>query len=269
MGKGEKKGEGEKSFAALWGALVSSCDNRPFVTEHRLSRGLVLVLPGIEGASRYNRAIRNGLAAGGVDCAIEIRDWTVCGYLTFFYNLRAEQRNRAEAAKIARSIEAYQDAHPGSPVTLVGQSGGGAMAAWVAEAMSPGRKVDGVIVIAAALSPRYRLDRALAKSRRGIVSFYSPMDWLFLGVGTVIFGTADGSHVSAAGRVGFKTPPAGGTDGCYRRLFQVRWNAGMSRYRNLGGHTTSSTAPFVARYVGPLVRARTWDADNVGVDRSL
>ena len=247
---------------------MSGCGHKPFVTEARLSRGLVLVLPGIEGKSRYNRAIRDGLADGGVDCAIEIRDWTACGYLTFFYNLRAEKRNRAEAAKIARTIEEYQDAHPGRPVTLVGQSGGGAMVAWVAEAMGPGRKVDGVIMLAAALSPEYRLDKALAKSRRGIVSFYSPWDWVFLGVGTGIFGTSDGSHTSAAGRVGFNAPPGGGSDGCYGQLFQIKWNAEMIRHWNLGGHVTSGTSPFVARYVAQLVKADKWDADSVAAIRA-
>ena len=259
---------GKITVAALSVALVSGCGRKPFVTEDRLSRGLVLVLPGIEGKSVHNVAIRDGLAEGGVDCAIEIRDWTACGYLTFLYNLRAEKRNRAEAAKIARTIEKYQDDHPDRPVTLVGQSGGGAMVAWIAEAMGPDRKVDGVIMLAAALSPDYRLDKALAKSRRGIVSFYSPWDWVFLGVGTFVFGTSDGSHASAAGRVGFNLPTDGGTDGCYRQFFEVKWNAEMIRHWNLGGHVTSGSPRFVAHYVAPLVNADRWDADVVSSIRA-
>ena len=140
------------------------------------------------------------------------------------------------------------------------------MVAWVAEAMGPGRKVDGVIMLATALSPDYRLDKALAKSRRGIVSFYSPWDWVFLGVGTGVFGTSDGSHVSAAGRVGFSLPPGDESDACYQQLFQVKWNAAMIRHWNLGGHVTSGTSRFVAHYVAPLVNADKWDADVAGAE---
>ena len=43
-------------------------------TAERLQRGLVLVLPGVEGESCLNHSIARGLADGGVEAAIEIFD---------------------------------------------------------------------------------------------------------------------------------------------------------------------------------------------------
>jgi len=236
------------------------CSSEPYVTDERLDKGLVLVLTGIEGRGPLNKAIRKGLVDGGVDHAVEIVDWTVGWVVTGPYNLRAEGRNRRKAAEIAARIEAYHTSHPGRPVTLVGQSGGAAMTAFIAEALGDGAWVDGIVMLATALSPGYRLDGALAHSRRGIVSFHSRYDWFFLGVGTFIFGTSDGRHSQAAGRAGFHTPHDGdGPEG----LYQVAWHAGMGRKWNLGGHLTSSVAPYVATYVAPLVRRETWDEEFV------
>ena len=217
------------------------------------------MLPGIEGRSRYNRAIRDGLADGGVDYAIEIVDWTARGYLTALYNLRAEKRNRHKAAEIAGYIVAYQKAHPAGKVVLVGQSGGTAMAAWTAEALPDGCQVDGIVMLASALSPSYPLDAALSKSRRGIVSSYSPYDWFYCGMGTTLFGTSDGQHVPAAGKVGFQIPSGDVRNSPYGKLFQIRWRKAMVEDWNLGGHLTSGTRRFTARRIAPLVAASHWD----------
>lgn len=132
------------------------------------------------------------------------------------------------------------------------------MAAFVAEALGDGEQVDGIVMLAGALSPDYPLDKALAHSRRGIVNYYSRFDWWFLAVGTFVFGTSDGSHSQAAGRVGFAAPV--GPD----RLYQVAWHGRMLWKGNLGGHLTSSAAPYVAAYVAPVVKRNTWDAAFIG-----
>jgi pimeloyl-ACP methyl ester carboxylesterase len=145
-------------------------------------------------------------------------------------------------------------------VFLVGQSGGGAMAAWVAESMPRMEQVDGVIMLSASLSPQYMLDVALGRSKRGIVSFYSLNDWLLLGFGTTFIGTMDGEHTSSAGRTGFDRPtsvihpvPA------YDKLYQVPWKPQMAQAGNSGGHLGGGASDFVATYVAPLILAPEWN----------
>jgi len=249
---------------ALAVSLVSlaGCGNsQPYVSELRLQRGLVIVLPGIEGRSLFNEAICRGLDEGGVDWAIELYDWTSHVPLGFLINLRSERRNRGRAAAIAERIVRYQRNYPDRSVVLVGQSGGGAIAVWTCEAMLSDGKIDGVIILAAALSPEYPLATSLGNCRRGIVNFYSSGDVVLLWAGTIISGTMDGEHTSSAGRVGFTVPPAAFRPAGYDRLFQVPWRREMARRGNLGGHLTSGAAEFVAAYVSPLVLTPRWDAD--------
>lgn len=223
----------------------------------RLDQGLVVVLPGIEGAGRLNREICQGLYDGGVRAAVQLCDWTSSyGPL---YNLRAEGRNREKAAEIAANIAHYRAAYPNRPVVLVGQSGGGAMAVWIVEALPQGQRVDGVIMLAASLSPQYMLDIALSKSQRGIINFYSSRDWLLLGVGTTFVGTMDGEHTSSAGRTGFEIPEGHMRPGLFDRLFQIAWSSKMASSGNSGNHLSSGAEKYVAAYVAPFVLAKKWD----------
>ena len=247
------------ALLALAGAVLGGCEPaQPYVTSARLERGLVIVLPGVEGCSPFNAAICEGLDAGGVKYAIELCDWTApWGPLA---NLRAEGRNRRQAKDLAARVTAYALRYPENPVVLVGQSGGGAIAVWAAEALPPGGRIDGAILLAPSLSPGYRLDGALENCGRGIVNFRSPRDVVFLGLGTMIAGTMDGEHASSAGRVGFDLPPVGGPrDDAYAKFHQVVWHERMGDSANPGMHVTSGAKQFVSDYVVPLVLARQWD----------
>jgi pimeloyl-ACP methyl ester carboxylesterase len=247
-------------MAAALAAVLSGCVGQPYVSNDRLGKGLVIVLPGIEGRSPFNLAVCGGLDDGKVEYAIELYDWTSrWGPVA---NLRNEERNRVQAQLVADRVADYQRAYPGRPVFLVGQSGGGAIAVWAAEALPAGRKVDGVVLLAVALSPGYRLDKALQRSRRGIVSFYSWRDWVFLSVGTKVFATMDGQHGDSAGREGFLCPGLDESQAdLYERLFEIGWNPRMAGAGNFGLHLTSGAGEFVRYYVAPLVRSGRWDAE--------
>jgi len=254
------------ALIAAAGFLLIGCNSQPYMTDARLEKGLAIVLTGIEGRSGFNEEICRGLDAAGVDWAIKLEDWTAP--LGPLYNLRAEVRNRNRAEDIARRIERYRLNHPDCPVVLIGQSGGAAMAAWAVESLDPIYEVDGIIMLAPSLSPRYMLDWALARSRRGIVDFYSARDWVVLGVGTTVVGTMDGYHSESAGRKGFQVPDDPERAKLYEKLYQVAWEPRMARTGYTGGHLTSGTIWFVAEYVAPLVTARDWNeqviADLVG-----
>lgn len=237
--------------AAAWG-----CNSQPYMTAARQELGLVIVLSGIEGRSVLTDDIARGLNKGGVEYAITVHPWT-SDWGGPLYNLRAQERNRRQAEKLAARIEEYQMDHPDRPVFLVGHSGGSAIAVWTAESLSPSRQVEGIVLIAPALSPAYPLDMALVHSRRGIVNFYSELDML-LGVGTAVAGTMDGRYTSSAGAVGFRSSP--GEEGmAYENLFEIGWRREMALTGNIGGHLSSTTTYFVSTYVAPLITAPGWN----------
>jgi pimeloyl-ACP methyl ester carboxylesterase len=252
------------AFLPLTGCI--SFTPKDQVMSGRMDQGLVIVLPGIEGRSGLNEDICAGLAHGGVTGTVELYDWTT-SLLTPLYNMRAYNRNHREAAEIANKIVRYKMAYPDKPVFLVGQSGGGAVAIWAVEALPKGVTVDGVILLAAALAPDYMLDTALAKSKRGIINFYSDRDWVLLGLGTTIVGTMDGEHTSSAGKTGFETPHTYGRPNAYNRLYQIPWRPQMAGSGSTGGHLSSGAPRFVAGYVAPFIRLPRWSNDVV--DRVL
>ena len=86
-------------------------------TPERLQRGLVLVLPGVEGESCINHSIARGLADGGVPSAIEIFDWTTGVILLFPYHLRGRRRNLAQADAWCERIVEYRKAYPAARCT--------------------------------------------------------------------------------------------------------------------------------------------------------
>ena len=231
---------------------------QPYLTADRVERGLVLVLTGIEGRSRFNEEICRGLSDGGVNWAIELVDWTTPVPGMFLLDLWSEVRNRRKARQIVDRIARYHMAYPSRPVRIVAQSGGGAIAVWIAEAMGPKERLDGIVLMAATLSPEYPLHTALTRSRCGIVNFHSQKDWLFLGAGTTLYGTMDGKHTSSAGRVGFTVPSEAARAGPYSKLYQVAWDKQMGRAGHGGGHLSSGAREFVVRYVAPLILSVDW-----------
>jgi len=222
----------------------------------RLDLGLTLVLPGIEAESVFTYGMCDGLLDGGVEGAIRVFNWGLPfpgGYLA---NLTRVDRNRKRGADIAREICAYQDAYPGRPAHIVAQSGGAGIAVFAAEAMPAGREIDGVVLLGAALSPRYNLAKALAKTRKGILNSYSCKDNV-LNWGTRIFGTIDRQFTRAAGHVGFEMPE-GLTEeeqALYRtKLKQLAWCEAMAEEgEHWGGHLSSGGEAYLARHIAPWV----------------
>lgn len=230
------------------------CPNRFFgcLSEDRFDKGLVLILPGIEGRSFLNMAILHGLMDAGLSYAMEVVDWTTGNKFLTLYHLRAWRRNQRVAQELAQRIVDYQRDYPGRPVWIVGHSGGGGLALLIARALPDDRRLTGLILLAAAISPRFDVSSALKKVERGVWSFHSWLDCLFVGVGTTIFGTFDGWHMPAAGMLGFFRSSK--WEECPSKIVQTRYHPRMISGFNLGGHFGCAHRVFIAEHVGKIIQ---------------
>ena len=78
-----------------------------------------------------------------------------------------------------------------------------------------------------------------------MVNVRSWLDWLIVGVGTLVVGTGDRRHTASAGMVGFHAPP--------QQVVEVHWTPGMIRWGDLGGHFGAASPSLIATRVAPLM----------------
>ena len=227
-------------------------------------KGLVIILPGIQGNGSINEDIRQGLIGAGIRCAVEIRQW---GFLIPGAKLLINQLNvpgnRQAARKIAEQIAAYQGRHPDRPVYLIGHSGGAGVGVFALEhlaRMPDAKPITGTVLLSASLSSDYDLTTALRQSREGIVNFYNEKDVALLGIGTTLLGNVDGGHGPSAGRTGCR--PRGEADSpdrrsAYARLYQVRITQDMI-YHRFDPHVATTSRPFIAAHVAEWIMDQSW-----------
>ncbi len=223
----------------------------------RLSRGLVLLLPGIGGESFMIQDLARALDSGCAPDAIEVFPWTR-SRLPLVGNLIAYRQNLEQAGRIARRIDAYHHDYPDRPVHLIGYSGGAAEAVLALERLQGDECVDGAILLAATLSPAYNLAPALRHTRFGIYNFRNPNDRMLLGLGMILMGTLDRRHVLAAGMVGFQPPQANDpadADVYRTKLHEWPWVRRMLRDGHPGGHVGWTRAAFVREWICRILAA--------------
>jgi hypothetical protein len=86
-----------------------------------------------------------------------------------------------------------------------------------------------------------------------MLAFVSSRDVLILGACTKMFGTMNGSHVEAAGRVGFVTPAEADREQYEKLLvynYDPRW---LWAYGHAGNHVGAMTTRFASGYLAPLL----------------
>jgi pimeloyl-ACP methyl ester carboxylesterase len=248
----------------LASALAAGCEGGGgFTAPDRYDRGLVVCLSGAGGMMGECERIRDGLASGAVDRAIEIYQWSGGDVMADQTNI---ERNRHEAAQLARRVEAYMSEHRGQPVHLVGISAGTGIAVWTIEALSPEFKIEGVVLLASSLDTKYNLAKALARVNDRIYSFNSVADTV-LSLGVTWAGTVDRGGGLAGGLVGF-SPPDGLSDDdkkLYReKLVQISWWPGDMVLGHMGDHLGAANPNFVRVRIAPLIMEK-----NVGDARVL
>jgi pimeloyl-ACP methyl ester carboxylesterase len=161
---------------------------------------------------------------------------------------------RCEGLRLAGRVAAYRRACPSAGVYLVGHSAGCAVVLAAVEALPPGT-VEGVVLLAPALSADYDLRPALRNLRCGVDVFCSRRDWFYLGLGTAVIGTVDRSWGAVGGRVGFRPTGDSAEDlALYARLRQHPWDPCLAWTGNQGGHYGGYQPAFLRAYVLPLLQ---------------
>jgi pimeloyl-ACP methyl ester carboxylesterase len=232
--------------------LAVGCFQPETITPEQLDRGYILLLPGVENTKISAAGICRGLRDAGDDRAIDFDQW---GYRPFgsLRNLTAYELNRQRAARLARKVADYRAGHPDQPITVIGFSGGGAIALFTAEALPKEVVVDQVVLLGAAISPGYDVGPTLAHCRRGLINGYSAGDWLLGGWATETFGTMDRKRTSTAGRLGFQS--AAGQLLVREGLKQVAWTPRWRKLGHDGGHPGWLARVWVREVLAKLIKA--------------
>ncbi len=218
---------------------------------HDASRGVIVMLPGVEGGAWQLAEARAGLVKAGITDDLVAVDWGVRPFGSLI-NLTDIDANRRRASSMADDIARRARSNPAQSIQLVGFSGGGGLAKLVVDALPSDVILDQVVLIAAAISPEADLTQTLSHSRRGVVSFYSPQDTIMLGWGTRTMGTIDRSKSDSAGYVGFKSP--NGALLVQDRLKQIPWTPEWRRLGHDGGHIGWLSKAWAAEVLAPILR---------------
>lgn len=220
------------------------------------SFGLALVADGIGGLDLCATSLKIVAASDQDLPRVETLSWGH-GFGRWFADLTDRSHHEIMADEIAREVESFRRAKPNEPVYLIGKSGGTGLVVWALERL-PVDAVETAVLLAPALSTGYDLSRAARAVRGEIVVFWSPLDFVILGLGTRIFGTVDGVRGVSAGLRGFRSPS--NDPSVAKKLRQVRWRPEMARTGNFGGHVGPDLPGFLRRYVAPLLTATNRDS---------
>jgi pimeloyl-ACP methyl ester carboxylesterase len=203
----------------------------------KADKGIVFYCPGAGNIDFGDAGLRKGLEAAGFAGEVASYAWTISLNPAIDQTVRVNAKLRARI--LSRIIEDYIRKYPGRPVHVVGLSAGTGIALWALEGMKESFKVDSVVLLSSSLYHEYDVSQALRRVKGRIYNYYSSNDAVLAGP-MKIFGTIDGRFgEDGAGSVGLRH--AAGRD----RVVNIPWKPDFATYGYNGGHTDSTTAPFV------------------------
>ncbi len=234
-------------------SLAFSRGDEPREVNMAGEKGVVFLIDGVGGFGFAPKVMEKVLVEAGVPHELRHFYWSH-GFGRWHADLTDDENIRRKASELSDSIMDTRVRARERPIYVVAKSGGTAIAL-AALAQLPAESVDRVVLLSSAVSPNYDLAPALRSVRTDLVSFWSSRDKLILGVGTTIFGTADGMMGESAGLVGFRVPEQAdaATVLQYRKLRQIEWGPSMRKTHNYGTHIGTSMPLFVREYVAPLI----------------
>jgi hypothetical protein len=205
----------------------------------------------IDGAGNWGfgtSSVAKALTQAGYKGSVEAYLWTTS------FNPAIDQVNRPmahlRAAALSDKIRAYLKTYPDNDVNLIALSAGTGVAIWSVEALPKGMKVNNMVLLGSSLSSTYNMTRAFEHIRGRVCVYYSQYDPILSGP-VRILGTIDGViDTDAAGLVGLH--PRGGAMPS-GRISNLAWRPEYSDYGWAGGHTDSTSEPFIRRFVAPWI----------------
>ncbi len=236
--------------------LLSGCTSYPSRAPSPVpsgpARGIVLIADGAGANQHATRTITEAVEKNRVPVFVRTFDWSR-GRVRGLSDITDVEHSRQQGEALACEVGRYHAAYPGVPVYLVGFSAGCVVVLAAGDRL-PADSVERIVLLAPAVSSSYDLRRTLASARGGVDVFYSERDRLWLGVGTGVVGSADGTRGPAAGRIGFRSPTLEPTQTpLASRLRQHAWDPSIAWTGNRGGHAGSLRPAYLKAYVLPLL----------------
>lgn len=243
-------------FAAILCLLTGASYRQPALRAAEGVCAIVYVVDGAGGFEAASRSFRQTVAEANAPLDVRPFHWTH-GYCRIISDQMHARHVQREGKRLAEVVWNTRQESPAQPIYLVGHSAGCGVVLTAAENLPP-NSVEGIVLLAPAVSTKRDLRPALRCAYRGIDTFPSSHDWALLGLGTWLTGTTDRHWLTAAaGRVGFRPSCAGDEDDAlYAKLRQYPWDPGLMWTGHKGGHYGAYQPGFLRAFVLPLLMAR-------------
>ncbi len=151
-----------------------------------------------------------------------------------------------EAERLAECVARRRREGPDRRIYLIGYSAGGFVVARALEMLPEGVKVDAAALLAPAVDPRRDLEAPAGHVRGKLLVVSSLLDWVIVGLGTLLLGTCDRRHTPSMGMVGPRGPAA-------ENVAEIRWRPRLLRLGHFGGHFSTTACGFVAGRLAPAM----------------
>jgi len=244
----------EQMIASIACLALAGCANNGAVNLPRpasAAHTYLIELPGMGGLTDIDKDFLHALKEGGVADQTEIYDWT--GPNKWIAAVRAWDHNRAAARQVAEKISAKFHQDPSTQIVLAAWSAGSAVTIWALEDLPDDVQVQSVLLIEPAVNPNHDLTRALRHVRSHVFAVETCSDIAVLGIGTMMFGVADGgANTPAAGFVGFSRP-AGCDREQYKKLVELPWKLEYVNHGDLFGHVMPMSESMAKDVLAPML----------------
>jgi pimeloyl-ACP methyl ester carboxylesterase len=212
---------------------------------------VVFVADGAGNFHETSDALRKAIAQKGAPVGVETVEWSH-GPLRVISDQTGYRYAREQGHVLAEQLAAWRAACPKAHIHLLSHSAGATVVLTAAAEAPPGT-VDEIVVLSPSISRDYDLRPALRNINGHIDTYSSEEDWLALGLGIAVIGTADRRWAPAAGRVGFRPTIEAPEDAAlYCKLRMHPWHPVVAWTGNNGGHSDSYRVSYLSAYVVPL-----------------